>query len=373
MATVGDTGAPSTNTVYYDALLSTTLNAYAAGKSMFDNIFKESAHLAYMRMTGAVKKQDGGERIAVPLMYGDNSTIKTHGGYDVIDTTPQDGVTTAFFEWAEVAGSISISRKEERQNSGESRLINLLESKLKQAEMTMREKLNNDLLLGTVSGTTFVPDSSIGSGALGLLPLGYFLRKDNTTDPTTGGNVGNIAGATQSWWRHRTAVVNAGGIDTGNSFTVNVSTYAGLKAALRRMYNYCSRGSGGSPNCVVFDQVSFETYENSLDTNIRYTNTKMADMGFDTIKLRGATCIWDEVVPDVENGTAAITAGTAFFINTNFYHLFIDSQTDIITTPFVEPENQTAKTAKILFMGNAGVSNMRKHGVMYGLSQTITS
>src|SRR3990167_7526628 len=306
MATVGDTGAPSTNTVYYDALLSTTLNAYAAGKSMFDNIFKESAFLAYLRMTDAVKKQDGGERIAVPFMYGDNSTIKTHGGYDVIDTTPQDGVTTAFFE---------------------------------RAEMTMREKLNNDLLLGTVSGTTFVPDSSIGSGALGLLPLGYFLRKDNTTDPTTGGNVGNIAGATQSWWRHRTAVVNAVGIDTGNSFTVNVSTYAGLKAALRRMYNYCSRGSGGSPNCVVFDQVSFETYENSLDTNIRYTNTKMADMGFDTIKLRCATCIWDEVVPDVENGTAAITAGTAFFINTNFYHLFIDSQTDIITTPFVEPEN----------------------------------
>jgi len=28
MATVGDSGAPSTNTVYYDALLSTTLAAY---------------------------------------------------------------------------------------------------------------------------------------------------------------------------------------------------------------------------------------------------------------------------------------------------------------------------------------------------------
>jgi hypothetical protein len=51
----------------------------------------------------------------------------------------------------------------------------------------------------------------------------------------------------------------------------------------------------------------------------------------------------------------------------------IDSETDIITTPFIEPENQTVKTAKILFMGNATVSNMRKHGVVYGISQTITS
>ena len=373
MATIGDTGAPSSDTKYWDALLSTTLDGYVAGGTMFDNIFKDSAYLAYMRMSDAVKKQNGGHRIALPLMYGDNSTVKTHGGYDVIDTTPQDGMTTAFYEWAEVAGSISISRKEERQNSGEAQLLGLLEAKIKQAEMTMREKLNGDLVRGTVSGATFVPDSSAGSGALGILPLGYFFRKDNTTDPTTGGNVGNIAGATYDWWRHKTAVADSGSTDTGNSFALNVSTYAGMKAAFRRIYNFCGRGSGGYPDLVVTDQVTYETYENALDVNMRYQNTKMADMGFDTVKVRGATCLWDEVVPDIDSGTAAITKGTAFFINTRFYHLVIDSQTDIITTPFVEPENQTAKTAKILFMGNAAVSNMRKHGVLYATSQTITS
>ena len=93
MATVGDSSAPSTNTVYYDALLTTTLNAYR--KTLFDNIFKDSAFLYYLRMTDAVRKQDGGERIAIPLMYESNSTVKTHGGYSVIDTTPQDGLTTA--------------------------------------------------------------------------------------------------------------------------------------------------------------------------------------------------------------------------------------------------------------------------------------
>ena len=59
----------------------------------------------------------------------------------------------------------------------------------------------------------------------------------------------------------------------------------------------------------------------------------MADMGFDTIKVRGATMIWDEVVPDMYTGTAAISKGTVFFINTNFYKLVIDTETDIITTP----------------------------------------
>jgi hypothetical protein len=91
MATVGTTNAPSTNTVYYDALLSTTLTAYR--KTMIDNIFKDSAFLTYLRMSDAWKSQNGGERIAFPLMYGDNNTIKTVGGYEALDTTPQGRAT----------------------------------------------------------------------------------------------------------------------------------------------------------------------------------------------------------------------------------------------------------------------------------------
>ena len=202
--------------------------------------------------------------------------------------------------------------------------------------------------------------------------LGYFLRKLNATNPTTA-NVGNISASANSWWRHITADIGANAVQTGNAFAVDATTYAGIKVVFRRLYNYCSRGSGGSPNLGILDQVSFETYENALDVNIRFQNTKMGDLGFDTLKLRGATLIWDEVVPDVYTGTAAITKGTLFLINTKFYELFIDSETDIITTPFIEPENQTAKTAKILFMGNAGISNLRKHGVGYDILQTIVA
>jgi len=202
--------------------------------------------------------------------------------------------------------------------------------------------------------------------------LGYFLRKLNATDPTTGGNVGNIAGADYDWWRHKTSAFNNDD-DTGNAFSLSVATYKGLVVSLRRLYNHCSRGSGGSPDIALMDQVTFETYENALDEKVRYTNTNLADMGFDNIKLRGATCIWDEQVPDIDNGTAAVTSGTCFMINSKFYNIICDADTDIITTPFVEPENQTVRTAKILFMGNAAVSNLRKHGVGYAIDQTIVA
>lgn len=343
------------------------MNAYR--KTLVDNIYKDSAYLAYLRMVGAIDRQNGGERIQIPLMYGVNDTIKTHGNYSVIDVKPQEGLTSAFYEWAEVAGSISISRLEERKNAGEGKLIGLLKSKIKQAEMQMTEKLNGDLVLGTISGSTFVPDTA-DDGAYGLLPLGYFLRQENATDPTTH-SVGNISSSSYDWWRHNTASLGAGA--DGDTFNLNVSTYKGLVVALRRMYNWCSRGTGGAPDLVVADQVTFETYENALDEKVRYMNTKMADMGFDNIKIRGATILWDEKVPNVHDGSATMTTGTDWFLNTKFYNLIIDSETDIITTPFIEPENQTAKTAKILFMGNATCSNLRKQGCCFEISQSIVA
>jgi hypothetical protein len=359
--------APSSYTVNYDALLSTTLFAYRS--TLVDNIFKYNAFLAALRKFNGVEYQDGGERVAQPLMYESNDTVKSYKGYEQLTIKPQDGITTAFFEWAEIAATISISRREERQNSGEAALLKLLEKKIMQAEMGIKAAVNSQLVLGTVSGGTFVP----GNDAKDLLPIGYFLRYAPNTDPTTGGNVGNIAAATYSWWRPNICTLGAAA-DTGHKFGLTVTTYAGLKVGLHRMYNYCTRGADGSaPNIVLTDQVTYETYENALDQQVRYTNQSLGDMGFDNIKLKGATMIWDELVPDLYTGTAALTTGTAFFLNTQFWKLVIDKQTDFITTPFIEPENQTAKTAKVLFMGQSTVSNPRKLGAATRISQSIVA
>lgn len=340
---------------------------------MVDNIMKSSSLLAALKQYGGIDYRDGGERIREILMYEENSTAKSYSGYETLDTTPQDGITSAFYEWREIAATIAISRKEERQNSGEAAILNLLEQKTKQAEMTMKGIVNKQLVQGTVN-TTGTPDTIVpGNSAKDLNPLGYFMMYDNTAVPAAGGNIGNISNASYSWWRPHTAILDTTA-GTGNSFGLAVSTYTGLRVALNRMYNYCSRGADNSgPNIVLSDQVTYETYENSLDQQKRYGDESLVSMGFDNIKLKGATMIWDELVPDMEAGSLTITKGTAFFINTKFYKLVIDRQTDFVTTPFIEPENQTAKVAKILFMGQAVANNLRKLGVCYAIDQTIAA
>lgn len=365
MATLGGT-APSQNTVNYDALLSTTLLAYR--DKMVDNIFKSSGFLALLRKRGGIEYQNGGERIAQPLMYEINSTVKSYHGADVIDTTLQDGMTTAFYRWSEIGGTIGITRLEERQNSGEAAILKLLEKKIMQAEMTMKQVVNTQLIQGTVSAATFVD----GNSQKDLFPLGYFFRTLKATNPTTAA-VGNISSATYSWWRH--CVGDFGNHSSTNAdFNASVSTRAGLKTYLYRLWNFCSRGGDGSgPDIILMDQVSFETYEMALDASKQYVDQDMAELGFDNIKLKGGVCLWDELVPDLYTGTVAITEGSVFMLNSKFYKLVIDQDTDFITSPFVEPENQTVKTAKILFMGQATVSNMKKHGLGLGISQSIVS
>lgn len=277
---------------------------------------------------------------------------------DVLDTTPQDNVTSAFYNWRQVAGSISISREEERKNSGEARILSLLQQKVTELAMSMQDEVSRMLLVpnGSATGSAF----TVGNGGKDLLGLPILIADDPTT-----GTVGNIS-RSNTWWRNQ---------QTDSTAT----TYSGLKKELRTMWNDCSKGTGKGPDIVLADQTTYETYEAALDDNTRYTNTVMADMGFDNLRLKGSLIYWDERVPDWENSEyptvdgGTPTAGSAVYLNTKFLELVVDSQTDFITTPFVRPENQDARTAQTLFMGELCCSNMRKQGVLASIATNIAA
>ena len=59
-------------------------------------------------------------------------------------------------------------------------------------------------------------------------------------------------------------------------------------------------------------------------------------------------------------------------INTKFFGVKYDSQTNFKNTPFQQPVNQDAKVSHILWMGNTTISNRRKHGVLYNIASSLT-
>lgn len=404
----------------YDALLSTTLRNYKP--KLEDNIFRQLPLLYWLNSKGRKRTLDGGLQIVVPLLYGENTTVMNYSGYDLLDVTPQEGITSAIYHWKNGSVSIAISREEERKNSGAHRLIALLEAKTMQAEKSMQWWLN-DMLHGVYSsheaticgsdsntrdavGGTRV-DTSDGTGK-GFTSLDHLVRQgwgliDNTATTATSHTVGGITctsklstagGGTYTDWGdlvvEKDAWVNPwwfnysnpgvqrlqrgaeGGVpgsilpDAEMDAAATPGTdNANVVSAMRSMYNRLSDGSD-VPDLILTGQSMFEAYEGALSPLERFTDTKLGDAGFQNLKFKGATIIFDH---GISSGYPAAPTATApampmYFLNSDYLEWTVDSESDFTTTPFYRPHKQAARVAQILLMANLCCSNRSKHGVI---------
>lgn len=292
------------------------------------NIFKADPLYAKLKEQGSIRKVGGGESIVIPLMYGKNSTIAGYSGYGTIDTTPQEGITAAKYNWKQIGGSITISGKEARQNSSKEQLINLLKAKVNQAELSFK-----DYFSGKLFGSA---PSDSGTDIHSLVTL---------TAAT--GTVGGIAKGTYSWWQSQA--------NTAASFAAN-----GL-AAMRNTMNDCSQqNQSDAPNLILCTQEGIEAYEALLQPQERFNSAGMADGGFKSLLFKGIPIVWHPYC----TGYGTLAASKMYFLNTKYLELVVHSDADMKTTDFVEPENQDAKVAKLIWMGELVASNCQKQGVL---------
>jgi len=73
----------------YNALLSSTLQNYR--NTYIDNVSQSYLLMYWLTTQGRKRTIDGGESITEQLMYGKNTTVRSYDGYEVLDTTPQEG------------------------------------------------------------------------------------------------------------------------------------------------------------------------------------------------------------------------------------------------------------------------------------------
>jgi hypothetical protein len=302
----------------FDSLLATTLANYR--DQLTDNIFTARPLTYFLMDKGRIRMLDGGTKIVEPLVYGQNSTVASYSGYDTISLTAQEGISAAEFEWKQYAASIAISGIEEAKNNGEAAILNLLEAKVMQAEESMREGFNQ-MFFGNGTG-----NSNKNWNGLGNLVSSV-------------GTVGGINRATagNEFWR---SYVNA---------NAGVLTLAKMATA----YNTVSVGND-HPDMILTSQALFEKYESLLQPQLRYTDTKTADAGFQNLLFKAAPVTYDVHCP----------ADYMYVLNSKYLTLVGHSGKWFSQTEFVRPENMDAKYALIMCYGNLTVRNAKKQGVI---------
>jgi len=294
-----------------------------------DNIFQGTPFLQAMSSMGGTRTEAGGNQLVTPLLMSKNSTAGSFQGYDILDTTPQDNETSATYDWTGEYATISVSWMENKKNEGPGRLVNLLNQKIDDAGMSIRDKLNVHLLQSQPAAGSKDPNS-----------ITEIIDEVPTADPSRTASIGGIGNA-NTWWRNQ--------YTTGGAFTV---------ADMNAMYNDVSDGAD-LPTFLLTSSTVFEYYENSQVGQIRYASADIADAGFQTLQYKSVPMIWDPQIGNTDE---------IYFINTKYFKLVTHSGGDFVTTEFIEPDNQAAKVAKILWMGQLECSNRRRVGTLHGIT-----
>lgn len=299
----------------YDGLLAITVEKYAQ-KTLTDNIFTARPLTWYLSQKNRINYLDGGAKILEPLVYAGATTAGSYSGTDTIALADDQPFTNAEFDWKQFAASVTITGIDEAKNSGEAAIVNLLEAKMMNTEETIKEEMNQ----------MFFSDGTGNSGKdwLGLEAI-----------ISSGDTLGNIDGGTEAWW---------------NS-TVDSTAGALTLAQMTNLYNTVSKGND-KPDFVMTTQDLFEKYESLLQPQLRYSDTKTADAGFENLMFKSAPVMFDAHCP----------GGTAYFINSKYIQLVGHRNVWFKNRGWVMPQDADVRYLLLLSYGNMTCRNRARLG-----------
>lgn len=298
-------------------------------KTLADNVTNHNALLKTLSDKGHIKDAAGGRTIVENLIYAENGTAKFYDGYETFTVTDQDVIDAAEYDWKQLGGFVTMSGLEQVKNSGKHAVLDLLEGKIKALQATLKN----------AAATSIYSDGTGTSGKeFGGLQL---LVADN---PAAAGTVGGIDQVANTFWRNQFDDHTADGSST---------TAAQLLTYMNNMWLATIRGSD-KPDILAADSVSYRLYEDALQPQQRFTTSKLADAGFENLKYKGASVVYDDQAP----------ANHMYFLNTDY--LFMRKAPN---RWFDVGDARTIQTADyevvpVWLAGNLTCSNRQRQGVI---------
>ncbi len=281
-----------------------------------DNLSNRNALLKYIEKRGNTKQIDGGLSIVQPLDYAANGTYQRYSDWDLLDVSASDVISAAEYQWRQIAINVVASGREIRVNSGESRIADLVASRMKNAIRTFQNNFSSDLY------------------------------SDGTTANQINGLTAMINCATFSFWQPQQI----------KAATVSVTTSATTieNGLMLPLWLLLDRGPDDQPDLIVMSNNYYTFFESSQVSLKRYTDESKANAGFSTLKYKSADVIFD--------GNSGILTSHAFFLNTNYLQLVTHQDADMEVMDDMRPVNQDGSVTPILWMGNLTCSNRHMQG-----------
>src|SRR6185436_17668823 len=302
-------------------LVTTTINDYR--KEFADNVSNSNAILALLRKGDRHRTVEGGKAIACALSYAEE-TFAWYAGTELLSRAVKETLSEADYEPANAVASVTLSGPDLAKNQGRAAILNLLQSKLENAESTMK----NNITKATYS------DGTVAKSFAGLKA---FITDDGT------GIVGGINATTWPFWKNQfQSIARATGLQ-----------YPALKDGLNALWLKLVRGTE-KPDLLVADAEIYATFESGLQENQRYADADLCKLGFETLKYKTAAMVFDGAATGLVGG---------YMINTKYmkFEIYSGRNFETLDLPDQSPD-MDAITRHLAFMGALTLSNRSMQG-----------
>lgn len=291
-------------------------------KELADAVFNEIPTFEWLNRKGKVTV-DGGATILLNLEIAKNDQAGFYSGYDILSTSPVEFATTAQFTWKQAYAPVAISGREANiQNRGEAALVNLLDAKQRNAEKSLKDKINQKL-----HGA-----SNTAKEITSLVKL---------VDATS--TVGDINSTSATYWQSK--------LKTGGVFaTQGIADWRNEKNGLQIQ--------GGHTDLILTTQVIHEAYEATMLPQIRFTDLGTGNVKFGDLKFGNAMVRFDE----------QCTSGVSYFLDSDHVILYVAEGVNFIYNDPVRPPEQDAKVMDYLVALELATDNRRTLGKVTGQS-----
>ena len=260
--------------------------------------------------------------------------------------------TAAQYSIAQAAVAVSISGLEMLQNTGKEKMIDLLESRISNAERTMQNNISNDAYSnGTANGGKQI-------GGLQLLVAAV----------NNSGTVGGINSATWGFWQNSVESFATNGLTPGS---------ASMQTMMNRLWLTIAR-QADRPDLFIADNTFFRYYWESLQAIQRISSDRDGMAGFNSLKFMDADVVYDGGFQGTTAGNVSVLGGggswlsgsgaptnTMYGLNTEY--IFFRPHVDRDMVP-LDPDrfsvNQDAMVKLIAWAGNMAMSNRFLQGIL---------
>ena len=307
-----------------------------------DNLFRAVPLLQRMKEKGGIETYQGGQKLDVPLILSEHSSItQMSSGYEPVNLAVKDVLRNATFNWCDFIAPVVITQKEELSNRGDRAIVSIAEARMKATMGQLQREVEKQLVADASSILTELNTLDGQASTEGFFESHTFASQAQTN------TVGGIDKAVFTDFNNQ--FVSSGGtlsLDDMNELYIQTQLYNPM---------------GKAVDLIVCSPQYYKAYKDLLQQNERYVDEKVLDGGRMTLLFGGAQLYPDPFLPKA--GATGDNIISAYYLCTDYIKLAFDSEAQFRMDDFEMISGYAARSANIITRLQAYVSHLACQGI----------